>query len=146
MQKNGGSGILGAVCWFLLTVPLVAATEEGKPDATRSARAFEGRVLDVFDDGSILISFGAKDGARKGLEVGLHRSQPKPAVGIVELIEVGSRHSIGRLKTRFVRPREDDLVFGYSDEQLVIPESARTPFLWQRGGAIIDLATPKENE
>jgi|SRR5581483_5491672 len=61
--------------------------------------AGEVKVLDVFDDGHILLGFGTRQGVRKGDQVFLHSTSPAApqlACSLVELTQVGEQYSVAR--------------------------------------------------
>jgi hypothetical protein len=128
------------VLFALVALPLLPMATG---DDQRTPNTLNGKVLDVFGDNQVLISFGSADGARKGLVAYLYRLDPRPDfVGMVELTAVGTRHSVGRLSKKLSHVRENDLV-AWINPNPVFPEIPRLPGQWERGGAIIDLTLPK---
>ncbi|MBI1831997.1 MAG: hypothetical protein HYR84_11165 [Planctomycetes bacterium] len=101
-----------------------------------------GKVLDVLDNGQVLISFGKSQGARKGMQLDIYHADAKAGylgrelIGRIELVEVGAKHSIGRFRAKVKPAQENDMV-------LLVYEMPAMPMLptpvWQqRGGAILD--------
>jgi len=111
-----------------------------------------GKVLDVLDANQVLLSFGANQGARKGLEANVYRLESERRggriVGKVELVQVGAKFSIGRFLDPPKQVRENDLVtvlwpagtpfFGFGKMMPELPRMYELPG-WFMGGAIIDL-------
>src|SRR3954454_15250825 len=74
----------------LLLGMLVALEARPLPDK------LEGRVLDVFPGDRVLISFGLRQGARKGMTVLLRSEPEKRLLNLYELVEIGAGHAIAR--------------------------------------------------
>jgi hypothetical protein len=118
----------------------------------------QGKVLDVLDANQVLLSFGANQGARKGLEANIYRLKRERRgdriVGKVELVQVGAKFSIGRFLDPPKQVRENDMVtvlwpawtpFWMRPE---LPRMQRMYELpgWNWGGAIIDLSGPMKGK
>jgi hypothetical protein len=114
----------------------------------------------------VLISIGADQGVRKGAKIDLYRlerqmfhlSPQKPddanrprfaavPVGTIVLVEVGAKHSVGRVEDLFRKQIQanDFAIWSVLDYMRNTPiERPRVPGQWEIGGAIIDLTQPKE--
>lgn len=111
------------------------------------ALRMNGKVLDVFENNQVLISVGANQGIRKGMEMDVYRLEPGPRyVGRVEVVEVGTKHAIGRFRGTPGQPkhaRENDIAYiTYLVYQMPpippIPALPRMPVWQQPGGALLD--------
>jgi hypothetical protein len=102
-----------------------------------------GKVLDVLESNQVLLSFGKNQGARKGMEMDIHRLDAKSAysrgeyIGLVELVDVGAKHAIGRFRAKVKPAREDDIAT-LIYKMPPIPQVPLIPVWQQRGGAILD--------
>jgi len=132
--------------------------------------------LDVFESKQVLISIGADQGIKKGAKIELYRLEPtflpfkvplfgpggndqkqteeaqRPRlatiqVGTVVLVEVGAKHSVGRVEKLFRRQIQANDVACWTWVDYMrnspLPERPRVPGQWERGGAIIDLTQPE---
>ena len=70
--------------WAFAFVPTDGKEEQRIP---KGPQRLQGKVLDVFDSNKLLLSFGANDGARKGLIGYIGEAR-------LELVEVGANHSV----------------------------------------------------
>jgi hypothetical protein len=97
-----------------LAICLTVAEQGESPDPILSS--FRYKVLDIFENNRVLISYGKEKGAQKGALVIVIREKPRRLyVGTVELVEVGSQNSIGQFKTPKVQVQIGDLVDGDLD-------------------------------
>ena len=144
--------ILGALLVGGLSL---VATGAGDEEIILPLRYARGKVLDVFDSKQVLISIGADQGVKKGAKIELYRLEPvlfdtqrRPSLlpvlaGTIELVEVGAKHSVGRVEKlhRKQIQANDVACWTWLDymRNLPIPERPRVPGQWERGGAIIDL-------
>jgi hypothetical protein len=82
--------------WVLAIMIGAGGDEKGVSSTTRP----RGRILDVFENNQVLISIGKDQGVKKGLVMHVFElnSAPLRLLGAVELVEIGTDHSIGSLK------------------------------------------------
>jgi hypothetical protein len=145
------------VCHCLAGGFVVSLTLVGGANRKRSGvipGRIQGEVLEVFDNNQVLISFGSYQGAAKGMTVFLDRLGPsylwRVPFAELELVAVGSRHSVGQMKSRspHTKIQVDDFAWVPSSRERALfaplPELPRVPGAWERGGAIIDLTAPKK--
>src|SRR2546423_275736 len=82
----------------LLIGVLVALERRPVPDF------LDGKVVDVLPGNRVLLSLGAEQGARRGMEIWLYRDSKRKHIGSVDLDEVGRTHSIGWFRPPGGRP------------------------------------------
>jgi hypothetical protein len=142
------------VCLLTLTLATVMPPSGEKEKRVPQFPSSMGEVMDVFDSTQVLFSFGSRHGARKGLKVDVFRTQSTFShtaslpIGIAELVEVGTHHSVGRLvkltwPTQIRAGDQASWQFTYRSSDWELP---RVPGRWERGGAIIDLTVPKQGK
>jgi hypothetical protein len=145
---------------MFIALASVPSGDESKERVFQGPYTLKGEVLDVFQDNTVLLSFGADQGVRKGLKGFLVRGDRTYATylhcGTVEFMEVGAKYSVARVTfpvfpmyspylsfaDKKIPPRARDLkakdaVTWISEERRPLP---RLPTEHLRfGGAIIDL-------
>lgn len=129
-----------AVVALVLCSALLNAQERSPPPLH-----LRGTVLDLFDDGRILLSLGKDDGLEKGLLLMVGRQPRALFIGCIEVEELGAKYSLGRTRGRLREPvRRNDIVFAGPDRVFYreyVPVPTRNPL---SGGAIIEAPPEKK--
>lgn len=98
------------VSLLLIDFALLQVASERTPP--RPSSAVTGSIVDIFNDGRVLISLGAEQGTVKGQGADVYRVKPSPLyIGSIRLTAVGAKHSIGEFRGNFVRqPQLNDKI------------------------------------
>ena len=87
--------MFNSLALFITGFALVMTSAGDEKTIPSDTTMLQAKVLDVFENNRVLISFGKDHGAKKGQVVGVFHLKPQPSYGMVELLEIGAQNSIG---------------------------------------------------